>query len=90
MAHSQDTNYIIEVIADGWARPASFNGSPDPDPATGNYRIVDNQTGGLAASYGYITSHEFPAGILAICPNAPDSSYTEAKALTENIVWTGS
>ena len=81
-------NYILEVIADSWNRPASF-GAQDSTDINGIYRVVDNKTNGTAASYGYETAHVFPSAITDICPNAPDCTHGEFKTLARKFVWNG-
>lgn len=83
MVHRMHTNYIIEVIADGWDRPGSF-GSQDSVDQSGTYRVVDNSTAGDAASYGYATAHVFPSWVTDICPSAPNCTHGEAHALVSS------
>jgi len=86
MGHPEDTNYIIEVISDGWSRPDSFGPDLDPDLRYGLYRIMDNGTSGTAASYGYTTAHSYPQALLDIAPNLPDCTASEAATLQKHFV----
>lgn len=83
----KEYDYILEVIADGWDRPAYF-GLVDDHPTLG-YRIVKSRTPGSASSHGYNTVHVFPIDVTTHCPNAPDCTHGEIGNLVESDYWKG-
>lgn len=88
MAHPEDTNYIIEVLADGWDRPVSYNGGSNDQSLI--YSAIDNKTSTTAEDAGYVTVHIYPSWITDHCPNAPDASSSEIKSLVRTYGSSGS
>jgi len=80
MTHPADTNYIIIILADAFTLPESY-GVQDAKDQADDYCMIDDQSENEASDISYTPGAAYPAWILAECPNAPNCTYAEAKAL---------